>query len=585
MEKEEYTWNLKLIYDNHDAFYHDIEVAKKILTSLKDYRGILVQDEKTFLSFLENKEKLERLLNKLYCYGHLHCDIDPKDQSLQMIKSTILSLLDVASVELSFVDNEIIAQDHIIIEYLKNPIFKNYQNKINELLRYKPHILSSDKEEMLSKAGRITDLSSTIFDAMRLEFKDVIIDEKKHPLNSATLNKYLKNENKTVRQMAYHNFFEEYQRFENVFASTLAGVMQKDAFYSEIRNFKNPLEASVFDDDVPSELFHKVLNAANVKYRHLFHDYNKLKKQLLKLDTMHNYDLSVPLVTRKNHRYEITDSIKNIKAALKPFGQEYLKIIDLAFEERWIDFFPSTHKRMGAYSSGSYDTKPYILLNYIYDYNSMSTLMHELGHSVHSYLSNQNQNFNNASYRIFVAEVASIVNETLLMQHMIKNASTDQEKAALLYEQLESCVGVLYRQPMFADFEYKLHEMAANNEPLSSKIIVDLYTKLNQDYYGESVTLDDLTGYSCYYVPHFYYNFYVYKYTIGMTVALAIVQRILNGDQNTVEKYLQFLKSGSSASPIDLLTRAGVNPLDDQIYDDAFQYFGEILNQFKEIML
>ena len=215
----------------------------------------------------------------------------------------------------------------------------------------------------------------------------------------------------------------------------------------------------------------------------------------------------------------------------------------------------------------------------------MSTLMHELGHSVHSYLSNQNQNFNNASYRIFVAEVASIVNETLLMQHMIKNASTDQEKAALLYEQLESCVGVLYRQPMFADFEYKLHEMAANNEPLSSKIIVDLYTKLNQDYYGESVTLDDLTGYSCYYVPHFYYNFYVYKYTIGMTVALAIVQRILNGDQNTVEKYLQFLKSGSSASPIDLLTRAGVNPLDDQIYDDAFQYFGEILNQFKEIML
>lgn len=222
-------------------------------------------------------------------------------------------------------------------------------------------------------------------------------------------------------------------------------------------------------------------------------------------------------------------------------------------------------------------------MNFIGDYNSLSTMIHELGHSVHTYLSSHNQDYINSNYRIFVAEVASTVNETLLINYMMDHASSKEEKAYYIYEQLENCVGLIFRQPMFADFEYKLHTMAENNEALSSKVITDLYTKLNQEYYGDDVVMDELVGWSCYYVPHFYYNFYVYKYTLGMTVALAIVNRILKGDQNQVDNYLSFLKSGGSASPVDLLKKAGIDPLDDQIYEDAFNYFEDLLNQFEAI--
>ena len=386
---------------------------------------------------------------------------------------------------------------------------------------------------------------------------------------------------KTVK--SYTNFFKEYRRFENVFAQTLSGVMKKDAFYADVRKFANSLEASVFDDDVPSDLFFKVLESANVKYRHLFHRYNRLKKEILQMDTIYNYDLNIPLVSSINKKYTIDQCFTIIKECLKPFGKEYLEIIDKARQERWIDFYPTTGKRIGAYSSGCYDSNPFILMNFIGDYNSLSTLIHELGHSAHSYLSNHNQEFVNANYRIFVAEVASTVNETLLINYMINNAKTNDEKAYFIYEQLENCVGLIFRQPMFADFEYKLHTMAENNEPLSSKVITDLYAKLNQEYYGPDVTLDELTGWSCYYVPHFYYDYYVYKYTLGMTVARAIVKRILNGDQKQVDDYLNFLRSGGSKAPVDLLKTAGVDPLDDQIYEDAFAYFESLLNQFETL--
>ena len=283
-------------------------------------------------------------------------------------------------------------------------------------------------------------------------------------------------------------------------------------------------------------------------------------------------------------KYTIEQCFDIIDQALQPFGKDYLDIIHKARNERWIDFYPTTGKRIGAYSSGSYGTNPFILMNFIGDYNSLSTMIHELGHSVHTYLSNHNQEFVNSHYRIFVAEVASTVNETLLINYMINHAKDNQEKAYYIYEQLENCVGLIFRQPMFADFEHRLHEMAKNNEPMSSKIITDLYAKLNQDYFGEDVKMDDLVGWSCYYVPHFYYDYYVYKYTLGMTVALAVVNRILKGDQQQVQNYLAFLKSGGSQSPVDLLTKAGVNPLEDAIYDDAFHYFEDLLNQFETLI-
>lgn len=578
------TWDLSTIYENETAFYQDLEKAKNLIDELASYKDKICNSIDSFYNFMTAKDQVERIINKLYCYAHLNCDVEPANQTYQTMMAATLGILEASSVKIAFVDNEIIDNEAKVLSYLKDPKLQKYQYKINSLLSYKPHILAKEQEELLAKVEKISDTSSQVFDALRLEFEDVIENGKAKTLNNATLNKFLKSKDPNVRKQAYTNFFKEYQRYENVFAQTLAGVMKKDAFYADVRKFDNSLEASVFDDDVPSDLFFKVLENANKKYRHLFHRYNHLKKEILKMDTMYNYDLNIPLVSSVKKKYTIDQCFKIIKECLQPFGQEYLEIINKARNERWIDYYPTTGKRIGAYSSGCYDSNPFILMNFIGDYNSLSTMIHELGHSAHTYLSNHNQESVNASYRIFVAEVASTVNETLLINYMINNAKTDQERAYFIYEQLENCVGLIFRQPMFADFEYKLHTMAENNEPLSSKVITDLYTKLNQEYYGDEITLDKLTGWSCYYVPHFYYNYYVYKYTLGMTVALAIVKRILNGDNEQVTNYLSFLKSGGSDAPVNLLKKAGVDPLDDQIYQDAFAYFEDLLNQFTTIM-
>lgn len=577
------TWDLSTIYCDHESFYHDLEKTKTLIDELVSYQGKICNSIDSFYNFLTTKDQVERLVNKLYCYAHLNCDVEPNNQEYQTMMAATLGVLEASSVKISFIDNEIIEAQEKVLEYIKDPKLQKYTYKINSLMSFKDHILPKEQEELLAKAESIADTSSQVFNALRLEYDDVLENGKRKTLNNATLNQFLKSKDDKVRKQAYTNFFKEYKKFENVFAQTLSGVMKKDAFYADVRKFDSALEASVFDDDVPSNLFFKVLDSANIKYRHLFHRYNRLKKELLNKETIYNYDLNIPLVSSIKKEYTIDQCFEIINECLKPFGQDYLKIINKARDERWIDYYPTPGKRIGAYSSGSYDTNPFILMNFIGDYNSLSTLIHELGHSVHSYLSNQNQESVNASYRIFVAEVASTVNETLLINYMINNAKNDQEKAYFIYEQLENCVGLIFRQPMFADFEHKLHIMAENNEPLSSKVITDLYAKLNQEYYGDDVIMDELVGWSCYYVPHFYYNYYVYKYTLGMTVALAIVNRILKGDQNQVDNYLNFLKSGGSAAPVELLKKAGVDPLNDQIYEDAFSYFEDLLNQFETI--
>ncbi len=579
------TWDVQSIYASYEAFQEDVKIAESLMQQLADYKGKLTTSLDNLEDFLTKNDDAGRYIDKLYCYAHLQCDVEPENQTYQTMLATVMNLINTASVSLSFIDTEICAHEEAVLQYIEHPNMKKYRYKLGNILAYKPHMLPPEQEELLAKVSTISNTGSQVFDSLRLEYEDVMIDNKAHTLNGATLTKFLKNENEAVRKQAYHKFYQEYQKLENTYATTLSGVMKRDSFYANVRKFDSSLEASVFDDEVPSALFFKILSMANTTYRPLFHKYNALKKQILQKETLYNYDLTVPLVKNVTKNFSLEECFSIIHECIQPFGNEYASIIEKAKQERWIDFYPTKGKRTGAYSSGSYDTKPFILMNFIGDYNSLTTMIHELGHSVHSYFSNHHQPYCNANYRIIVAEVASTVNETLLINHMIKHASTPEEKAYYIYEQLENCVGLLFRQPMFADFEYKLHTMAEKNEPLASKNITDLYTKLSEEYFGKDVTLDPLTGWSCYYVPHFYYNYYVYKYTLGITVALAIVKRILSGDQEQVDRYLQFLRSGSSKAPMDLLQEAGVNPLDDHIYEDAFQYFAELLEQFENIMI
>ena len=582
--EEKYTWDLSKIYQDPQEFYHDIEVSEQLLDELTSFQGKLTESSETLLRFLSKRDEMSMLVSKAYCFAHLNCDVEPKNQEYQKMLATVMSLIQQSSVKLVFVDNEIVENDEKVKEYLKDDCLKSYRYSLENALAFKPHLLDKEQEELVAKVDNISELAEQVFDSLRLEFEDVEVNGQKKTLNQATLNEFLKNKDREVRKQAYHHFFKEYQRFENTFASTLSGVMKKDAFYSDIRHFDSPLAASVFNDDVPTDLFFKILDKANNEYRYLFHRYNHLKKVLLGLDEIYNYDLSVPLVKSVSKKFTIEECFDIINQALAPFGKDYLAIINRAKEERWIDYYPTVGKRGGAYSSGSYLTQPYILMNFIGDYNSLSTMIHELGHSVHTYLSSHDQDYINSNYRIFVAEVASTVNETLLINYMMDHDSTKEEKAYYIYEQLENCVGLIFRQPMYADFEHILHTWAQEGKPMSAQMITDLYMSKNAEYFGPDVTMDQYVSHSCFYIPHFYYNYYVYKYTLGMTVALAIVSRILDGDQKQKEAYLNFLKSGGSKDPVDLLKDALVNPLENQLYDDAFHYFENILNQFEELI-
>ena len=578
------TWDLSYIYQTNQEFYTDLQKAKDLLQVIYQQKDIFLNDVDSFLKFHEDYIKLSRYIQKLHCFAHLHCDVQPNEQDYQTMYAAILSFYDQVSSTLDFYTVMMIDHSDIITDYLKDERLADYRYSIQEILRQKKHVLSQEMETLVSKTSSISDISSQVFDALRLDYEPVHVDGEEKFLNSATLTEFLKNKNPEVRKEAYHHFFKEYKRFENVFATTLSGVMKKDAFYADVKKFANPLEASLFDDNVPTSLFFKILDKANQQYRPLFHRYNALKKKKLNLETMYNYDLSVPLIEYETKKYTIEECFDIILDVVKIFGDDYVKIIQKARDERWIDYYPHSGKRIGAYSSGCYDTKPYILMNFIGDYNSLSTMIHELGHSAHTYLSCHNQSPVNCDYRIFVAEVASTVNETLLIHYMLEHATSQEEKAYFLYELLENCVGLIFRQPMYADFEHILHTWAQEGKPMSAQMITDLYYQKNAEYFGKDVTMDEYVGYSCFYIPHFYYNYYVYKYTLGMTVALAIVSRILNGDEKQKEAYLNFLKAGGTKDPVDLLKDALVDPIDDQLYDDAFHYFENILNEFEEII-
>ncbi|WP_028043349.1 oligoendopeptidase F [Candidatus Stoquefichus massiliensis] len=578
------TWDLSYIYNDQQDFYNDLDKAKELLNQLIKQKETFLNHTDSFLKFHEDYIMLSRYIQKLHCFAHLHCDVEPNQQEYQTMYSSILTFYDQVTSSLDFYTVTMIAESEKVNQYIQDERLSDYRYSISEILRQKKHVLSQEIETLISKTSTISDVSSQVFDALRLDYDPVHIDGEEKFLNSATLTEFLKNKNPEVRKEAYHHFFKEYKRFENVFATTLSGVMKKDAFYADVKKFDDPLQASLFDDNVPTSLFFKILQKANEEYRPLFHRYNALKKRILQLDCMYNYDLSVPLVQFQTKKYTIDECFDIILDVVKVFGDDYVNIIKKARDERWIDYYPHIGKRIGAYSSGCYDTNPYILMNFIGDYNSLSTMIHELGHSAHTYLSCHNQSPVNCDYRIFVAEVASTVNETLLINYMLEHASSKEEKAYFLYELLENCVGLIFRQPMYADFEHILHTWAKEGKPMSSQTITDLYHKKNAEYYGSDVTMDEYVGYSCYYIPHFYYNYYVYKYTLGMTVALAIVSRILNGDEKQKNAYLQFLKSGGSKDPVDLLKDALVNPLEDQLYDDAFQYFEKILNEFENII-
>lgn len=575
-----YTWDLSSLFADQQAFDKQLTKTRQELARLTAQKGKISDTIDSFIAFLNEQETFERGLENLYVYAKMCTDVEPRSVQNQQNFAAASALLQQAQLDLTFVPLELLHHADIINTYLKDERCRDFRYPMEELFRTIPHRLDDDMEHLLSEVSELTAVPDETFQSIRLTYEDVEVNGEKQFLNGATYHEFLRNPDGNVRRQAFEHYFREYEKLENAFANLLIGNAKGQAFHAKARHFDSALQASLFQDAVDETLYDKILYMANEKYRPYLHAFFAMKKRVLKLDDFHVYDIALDLEAGSDIRYTVEKCRAILKQAMAPLGEDYTALLDRAFDERWIDFYPDKEKRTGAYSWGTYDSNPYILTNFTGSYDSLSTLAHELGHSMHSYFSHQHNRPMLAGYSIFVAEVASTVNEILLNRYLLQTSQDKAYRRYILSNLMEQFVGTCYRQPMFAQFEKDLHEWVEKREPISSKTITDRCMQLNRDYFGDALIVDELQKYGFYYVPHFYYNFYVYKYTLGMAAAISFVKEI---EQGNVAPYRTFLTKGGSESPVDELRHAGVDPTGDKVYDDAFTFFHEIMTEFEEL--
>lgn len=576
-----YTWDLSSLFASQEAFDEQLKCSEEQLAALCSRKDHISDTIETYIQFLEDQERFERGLENLYVYAKMCTDVEPTDMQNQQNLAHASNLMQKAQLDLTFVSLELIRHADTIREYLKEERCRDFRYPMEELFRTIPHRLSDEMEQLMSEVQEIASVPDETFQSIRLTFDDVEVDGKKEFLNGATYHEFLRNRDVRVRRQAFEHYFKEYGKLENAFANLLIGNAKGQVLNARTRHFDSALAASLFADGVDATLYDKILYMGNKKYIHFLHAFFAMKKQVLDIEEFHVYDIALDLEPATDVRYTIDECRTILKKALGVLGDDYIEGIDRAFAERWIDFYPSKEKRTGAYSWGTYDSNPYILMNFTGSYDSLSTLAHELGHSMHSYYSNRHNRPMLANYQIFVAEVASTVNEILLNRYLLDTSTDKAYRRYILSNLMEQFVGTCYRQPMFAQFEKDLHQWIEERRPISSKTITDRCLQLNRQYFGDAVIVDDLQKYGFYYVPHFYYNFYVYKYTLGMAVAISFAKEILQG--NAVP-YRTFLTKGGSEAPVDELRSAGVDPLSDKVYDDAFTFFAQTMHEFRSLL-
>ncbi len=584
--EDKFKWNLEQMYKNKDEVEKDISKVKELIQKAKEYKGKLAESFENLYNALNISEQASRLLQNLYVYTHMKQHEDTRINENQGLATKTDMLATELSTATSYMVPEIIAiEDEKLKEFMKDEKLSFYEKHIKEILREKPHTLSESEEEILAAASDITKVSEDVYDMFSfadLEFPEIEDEEgNKVKLTHSNYSVFLKSKNPRVRKDAFEVMYLVYGKYKNTFASTLYGGIKSEIFYSKIRKYKSALEASLFQDDISVDVYNNLIKAVDESLPTL-NKYVDLKKMFLGLEEIHMYDLYVPLTEKFDMKITYEEAKEIILNALKPLGDEYLKLIQRAFDERWIDVYENEGKQGGAYSWGSYDSHPYILMSYKDDLNSLFTLIHELGHSMHSYYSRTTQPYIYSSYKIFVAEVASTLNELLLINYLLENSKSKEETLYLLNYYLEQFRTTVYRQTMFAEFEKITHESVESGEPLTAKEFTDIYYKLNEKYYKESCVIDEQIGLEWARIPHFYSNFYVYKYATGFSAASALSKQILEEGKPAVERYIEFLKSGGSEYPLDQLRKAGVDMEKKESVEEALQIFKGLVDKLEK---
>lgn len=592
VEKED-CWNVESLFTNLEQWQMSFKklssaTAKPKFPKIASFKGKLALDASTFKNAFVELLETGRELSRLHTYAHLRHDEDITNDLFKVAYIQICSLLHDFAEETSWFEPEILKIDETKFnEIINSDEIKPYKFAIEKIVRIKKHTLREDQEEILALAGKALETAHKAFSALNdADFKFPNVTDSKnneHPLTHALFGLYLRDQDRTLRENTFKTLLQKYADFENTLTYTLDGQIQNHWFNAKVRKYSSSLEAALFPKNIEVDVYTSLIKAVNDNLPTL-HRYFKLRKKILNIGPLHLYDMQVPLTKEIDIKMNYKEAEDFVIESVAPLGKEYQNALKAGFKDkRWVDRYENLNKRSGAYSSGCFDSEPYILMNYKGILRDVFTLAHEAGHSMHSLLSHKNQPYQYADYPIFLAEVASTFNEELLMRCLLQRFTKKEEQFFLINQKIEDIRGTLFRQTCFAEFELLIHQMAEQNIPLTPKLLKEEYRKLNQKYFGPDVIIDSQADIEFARIPHFYYNFYVYQYATGISAALSLSEKVLNGGQKEQDDYLSFLKAGSSAYPIDILKKAGVDMRQVAPVADAIHKFGKLVEKLEEL--
>jgi len=580
-------WDLSHIYPSQKEWEQDYEKVEKQASELKQFDGQILNGEH-LLQFLQLREELSKTFTKVFAYARLSNDLDTRDSNTQVLLSRSQTLSYQVNKATSFFTPFLLSLDEAVLKaYIdENDGLNYFAEDLWDSFRYKKHVLSKEQEEIISVMGEALSSSSNTYTMLNnadIKFGAVTNDEgEKVELTRGMYAKIMENGDREKRKEAYKAYFKPYVQLKNTFASTLSSNIKNNVTLSKLRNYSSALEKALMPDQVPLSVYDQLI-ATTKKHLHHLHTYSALRKKIIGVEELRQYDMSIDLVKEVKKEISYEEAYETMLKALKPLGEEYIETLSSFKDANYIDVRETPGKMSGAYNMGVYGVHPYVLLNHQDNLNSLFTLAHEMGHAMHSYYSSKNQPYITARYTIFVAEVASTVNEVLLIHHLLKQATSNDERKYLLNHFIDQFRGTFFTQVMFAEFEKITHEKAEKDEALNADVFNAIYEGLYKEYYGEIVVCDEEVKYNWSRIPHFYRPFYVYKYATGFASAIAIAKKLLQGNKNDQEAYLNFLKSGSSDFPLELLKKTGVDLNSSEPIESALTYFGELLEEFASI--
>ncbi len=586
-------WKLEDLYPSDNAWNKAKQEVVAQFDAVTKYKGKLASSASTLLECLELDSRISKEFGRLYCYASMKSDEDTGNSKYLGFKQEMQQLGTDYNSKSSFIKPEIAKLDKKQIDEFmkKQPGLKIYKMALYDILRMKPHTLSESEEKIVAEAGLLADGPSsiyTVFSNAELPYPEIkLSDGTMAKLTKAGYSRYRAVQNREDREAVFEAFWGAFDKFKGTFGTELYAEVKKNMFYARARNYKSSLHSALDRNNIPTEVYMALIENVNDNLDS-FHRYLKLKKQMLGVDTLKYSDVYAPVVKGVDLEYTYDEAKKLVLEAMKPLGDDYCRVVAKAFEKRWIDVYPSPGKRSGAYSNGgAYDVHPYILLNYNDQYEDVSTLAHELGHTMQSYYSNKNQPYPTADYPIFVAEVASTFNEALLIEKMLKKIKDDDTKLSLLMNYLDGIKGTVFRQTQFAEFELRMHEMAERGEPLTGDVLTKLYGDILKRYYGHDkgiCHIDELYTVEWAYIPHFYYDFYVYQYSTSFTASTALAEQVLSKEQGAVKNYIDFISAGGSDYPIDLLKKAGVDMTSAEPFNKTMVAMNRTMDEIEAIL-